>query len=316
MTERTGSELWDHYYNWLVQTRKSEYTICEYRRTLWDFWIYVDKLDEPATVTKKDLGRFLSRTSRKPGNVGQPLSATSVNSNALVITRAYRWFAEQALLGRRKNPLSGYDIPKLVDLPPRCLEPDDLTHLLVQAKASDPRMGTMLWMAYGLGMRVGEIARARREHLHPGRAAEPGKDGKPGKPGKPTTIEIHGKGGRRRVVPINNPGAVACFDAYLPGRPAKGPLIDNRRFPGRPLDPRSVSRLMGDFLHAQGITESAHSLRHTFATYLMEEGVSLRGVQRLLGHAKSSTTERYTQRFDGEAWEGAARLPDPTAGLE
>jgi site-specific recombinase XerD len=298
---RPAVELWGHYRAWLEQTRKSPRTILTYHRVLFDFWTYSGKMDEPATATKRDLGRFLSRTSRRPGNNGLPLKEATVNGQAAIVTHAYRWFADQALLGRRKNPLAGYDIPKLVQLPPRCLDVDDVGRVIEEAQLHDPRMATMLWMAYGLGMRVGEISQARIEHIRPGRARQP------------MSLEILGKGGRRRIIPISGPAA-PWMEAYLATQPRKGPVVSQqgKGREGRPLKPDTLSKAIGTYLHAQGIAESAHALRHTFATYLMQEGGSLRGVQRLLGHASSKTTERYTQSYDGEAWQLAARLPDPT----
>jgi integrase/recombinase XerC len=125
------------------------------------------------------------------------------------------------------------------------------------------------------------------------------------------SLEIYGKGGKRRVNPITGPAA-AWMEAYLETRPRRGPLIENQRWPDRALKPTYACAMMSSFLKAQGIHDTAHALRHTFATYLMQEGGSLRGVQRLLGHASSQTTERYTQAYDGEAWQVASRLPDPT----
>ncbi len=298
--ERTGAELWGTYRAWMEQTRKSPDTIHSYRVVLFDFWRHAGKMDAPATVTKRDLGRFLSKTAAAgKRNHGQPLAEGTQHVYAVRVIRAYRWFAEQGLLGRRKNPLLGYDVPKKVELPPRCLDVDDVGRVIEEAQLSDPRMAMMLWMAYGLGMRVGEIAKARVEHIRPGRA------------GQPMSLEIYGKGGKRRVNPITGPAA-AWMEAYLETCPRRGPLIPNGRYPGQPLTSRYVARTMSNFLRAQGIHDTAHALRHTFATFLMQEGGSLRGVQRLLGHASSATTERYTQAYDGEAWTVASRLPDPT----
>jgi integrase/recombinase XerC len=296
---RTGGQLWGHYRAWLEQTRKSPATIDAYRGVLYDFWIFAGKLDDPATITKQDLGRFLSQTTRGRGREGRPFTDNTIHHYAKRIMRAYRWFADQALLGRRKNPLAGYDLPKVIDLPPRCLDIEDVGRIIEEAQRSNPRMATMLWLAYGMGMRVGEIARARVEHIRPARG------------GQPMALEIFGKGRRQRINPITGPAA-AWLGAYLETRPRRGPLIPNEQFPDRPLAPETVTGMMSKYLHAQGINETAHALRHTFATYLMQEGGSLRGVQRLLGHSSSKTTERYTQSYDGEAWQVAAKLPDPT----
>jgi integrase/recombinase XerC len=124
-------------------------------------------------------------------------------------------------------------------------------------------------------------------------------------------IEVHGKGGKTRIVPVLGEAA-DWLDAYLPTRPRIGPLVANVGYgrEGRPLLPSTVCRLLGDFMRSLNIGESAHSLRHTYATQLLiESNGNLRAVQRLLGHASSKTTERYTARWDGEANTVAAMLP-------
>jgi integrase/recombinase XerC len=108
------------------------------------------------------------------------------------------------------------------------------------------------------------------------------------------TVRVLGKGGKERVVPFGRPAARA-LDAYLGGRAsARGPLFVNGR--GGRLSVRSVHTLVKRGARAAGIDRrvSPHTLRHTFATHLLDGGADLRVVQELLGHSRLTTTQRYT----------------------
>jgi integrase/recombinase XerC len=108
------------------------------------------------------------------------------------------------------------------------------------------------------------------------------------------TVRVLGKGSRERIVPFGR-GAARALGAYLGGRPdARGPLFVNAR--GGRLTPRSVQTLVKRAARASGVERrvSPHTLRHTFATHLLDGGADLRVVQELLGHSRLSTTQRYT----------------------
>jgi len=106
-------------------------------------------------------------------------------------------------------------------------------------------------------------------------------------------VEVFGKGRKERIVPIGRK-AIEAVRAYLAVRPADGKgLFCNPR--GGRLTGRSIDRIVKKYM--RGVDRPAltpHSLRHTFATHLLEGGADLRSVQELLGHASLSTTQRYT----------------------
>jgi integrase/recombinase XerC len=108
------------------------------------------------------------------------------------------------------------------------------------------------------------------------------------------TVRVRGKGGKERIVPVGD-AALRAVDAYLALRGEDdGPLF--RNFHGGRLTVRSVHRIVRASARAAGLTRrvSPHTLRHTFATHMLDAGADLRLIQDLLGHSSLSTTQRYT----------------------
>jgi len=107
-----------------------------------------------------------------------------------------------------------------------------------------------------------------------------------------STVRVVGKGRKERIVPFGSRAARA-LERCLAGR-ERGPLFVNAR--GGRLSTRSVRVIVHRAARAAGITRrvSPHTLRHTFATHLLDAGADLRAIQELLGHSRLSTTQRYT----------------------
>jgi integrase/recombinase XerC len=140
------------------------------------------------------------------------------------------------------------------------------------------RDAAILEMLYGTGLRVSELTGLDLGDI----------DDETG------TVRVVGKGNKERIVPFGSKAAQALA-AWLAHRgDGAGPLFRGRR--GRRIDPREVYRVVGARARGAGITRTVgpHTLRHTFATHLLDAGADLRAIQELLGHSRLSTTQRYT----------------------
>jgi integrase/recombinase XerC len=172
------------------------------------------------------------------------------------------------------------------------LTKDDATALMdfpVGQTGSSLRDCALLETLYSTGARVSELVGINLEDL---RLSE-------------GLVHLRGKGRKERIVPIGNV-ALRAIEAYL-GQP---PLTDSQRlttkttgvpFPvfrnrrGGRLTTRSVARIVASYSsRLAGGSVSPHTLRHSFATHLLDEGADLRSIQEMLGHASLSTTQKYT----------------------
>ncbi len=198
------------------------------------------------------------------------------------------FFRFQVRLGARaSDPTDGLPGPKPERRLPAPLGVTECEQL-IDAPAPHPRPAleardrAMFDLLYGTGLRVSELTRLSVRDLDRDRAE----------------LRVQGKGNRQRVVPI--PGlALESLLAYLEPRVRPGllnePLLLNAR--GGRLSPRGVRKILRRRLLEVGIARpvTPHTLRHSYATHLLDADVDLRAIQELLGHERLSTTQRYTQ---------------------
>lgn len=195
---------------------------------------------------------------------------------------------------RAEDPTRLLDGPRLSRPLPTYLSIEDIEGLITKAESlegpSGTRLRVMLELVYGAGLRVSELVGLRLSAI--------GQDG--------MALRITGKGGRERLVPLTDPARIALAD-YLPHREhflAAGQRIQDCPwlFPSKRGKDGTVSRqrffqLIKDLAQKAGLDPSKispHSLRHAFATHLIEGGADLRSVQKMLGHADIATTQIYT----------------------
>jgi integrase/recombinase XerC/integrase/recombinase XerD len=187
------------------------------------------------------------------------------------------------------NPADLVPSPRREERLPRVLKPAEAEALLDRIPARTPlelRDRAMVEVAYGAGLRAEELVRLDLSDVS--------FDGE--------ELRVEGKGGRTRVVPAGEPAwrAISRYlerarPALLGARRDEPALLVSRS--GRRLSTSDVRRRIGRWVHAAALQGgvSPHTLRHSFATHLLEGGADLRAIQELLGHATISTTQTYTR---------------------
>jgi integrase/recombinase XerC len=181
----------------------------------------------------------------------------------------------------RANPARELRTPRLPARLPGHLPIDQSEALFRQAFGDDEagrRDRAILELLYASGLRVAELSGLDVDDVD---LREGG-------------VRVLGKGRKERVVPIGR-HAIDALRGYLGGRETgRGPLFRNRR--GGRLTVRSLHRIVRGRARAAGLAGrvTPHTLRHTFATHLLDAGADLRLIQELLGHARLTTTQRYT----------------------
>lgn len=210
-------------------------------------------------------------------------------------TAARKLAAIRTFLGylRREELIDG-DPGSLVGTPkrevrmPAHLSEDEMTRLLEAASGEAPlgrRDRAILELFYASGLRLSELAGLDVDAVNLGSKM----------------ARVLGKGGRERFVPFNTSTQRALgrwlIDREVLRKPAprdrREPLFVNYR--GGRLTGRSIDRLLRRYASASAQQPmSPHALRHSFATHLLQRGADLRAIQELLGHARLSTTQRYT----------------------
>jgi integrase/recombinase XerC len=207
----------------------------------------------------------------------------------------YRWALADGRMPR--DPSSSLGRPKVVNRLPTVLRPSE-AEALVEAPPIDGTDGgagdqaagravalrdrAVLELLYGSGLRVSEVAGLTVESVDLARGR----------------VLVMGKGSKEREVPMSDPAVEAVRQWLSEGRAllATGSpsLFFNRK--GRPIGPRDIRALVegysGRLLPGRRVTP--HTLRHSYATHLLEGGADIRAVQELLGHATVATTQRYT----------------------
>ena len=270
---------------------QAEHTERTYAALLGNFLAWADKhgFKDWKDVTLRHLMDFLederSRALKEPEGGARRLSSESLYLQIAAL-RAFFNFAEAEKF-LPQNAAENLSMPRRWKRLPRSLSGSEIERLLKEETPATPWSlcdQAVLELAYASGLRLAELRGARLEHLH----LEAG------------FLSVIGKGNKERVVPVGRK-AIEAIGRYLEaGRPklltAKSPanLFLNRR--GRPFGATTMWNRIKRRARLAGIGRNVtpHTLRHSFATHLLENGADLRVIQELLGHANISTTEVYT----------------------
>jgi integrase/recombinase XerD len=238
----------------------------------------------PVDVTSRILREFVYHLK----DVG--LSPSSIRRNISAIRTYFRFLLADGVVTR--DPSERLETPKRWRTLPEVLTVAEIERLLASPTLDDQlvfRDRAMLELAYGAGLRVSEwITLGTKDVLI-----------------EDKLVRVFGKGSKERLVPIGR-SAIAAVATYLAHRPeleargkgGKGVLFLNAR--GEPLTRMGAWKILRRHVDRSGIEKevSPHTLRHSFATHLLEGGADLRSVQEMLGHADLATTELYTHVSD------------------
>jgi integrase/recombinase XerC len=251
----------------------SPHTLRGYRSDLLEFGRFLGPSSALDGVDQRTVRAYLAHLH------GRGLGAASVARKLAALRSWFRFLVRRGVLA--KNAAREVRGPRL----PRKLVsflPIDEATALVEAKAvggdARARDVAILELLYATGLRVSELAGLDLGEVD--RSAR--------------TVRVLGKGRKERIVPFGGQAARA-LEAYLAWRAeSRGPLFINRR--GGRLTVRAIHAIVRRSARAAGITRrvSPHTLRHTFATHLLDAGADLRVIQEFLGHSRLSTTQRYT----------------------
>jgi tyrosine recombinase XerC len=215
------------------------------------------------------------------------LSRSSAARHLSSLRSFFRYLMRESVVD--VNPARGVATPRREKHLPSVMQPADIVLLLEQPDLSTPlglRDRAFLELMYASGLRISELVGVDIDDIEL----------------RARLVKVRGKGAKERIVPFGSK-AEEAIRAYLPTRetpPDENALFVNYR--GERITARSVRRLFEKYVRAAALRSgiSPHTMRHSFATHLLNAGADLRGIQELLGHASLSTTQKYTHLHDGE----------------
>ncbi|MFJ4225913.1 site-specific tyrosine recombinase XerD [Microbacterium sp. NPDC089695] len=266
-----------------IERGLSEHTVAAYRRDLdvYRAWLTGEGIADTGEITPAVVGRFVAeRAASDP-----PPAATSLARLQSSVRGWHRFLAREGI--EDDDPSGRLRPPKAPRRLPKALTIDQVERLLAAPSGDEPlgiRDRALLELLYATGARVSEAVGLDVDDLSHG-----------------DVLRLRGKGSKERIVPVGS-YARAAMDAYLtrvrPGLAAKG-RASARVFlgaRGAPLSRQSAWLVIRDAAERAQITAevSPHTLRHSFATHLLQGGADVRVVQELLGHASVATTQIYT----------------------
>lgn len=279
-TEHTEDLLLDQFLNYIkIEKGLSANTIFAYSHDLIYFFEFLKKHD--ISVLQADQNTLISFISEE----SKRLSSKSMARYLVSIRMFYRFLISEGTI--EQNPTSLMSIPKLHQSLPDVLTKNEVGILLKQ-----PFMHTVLGkrdiaileLLYATGLRVTELISLKINNMN----MEAG------------YIRTIGKGSKERIIPMGSK-SIDSIKLYL--HSARPSLLKNQKFSnlflngmGKPLTRQGVWKIIKNYASKAGInkTVTPHTLRHSFATHLLEGGADLRSVQIMLGHSDISTTQIYT----------------------
>ena len=260
------------YLNFLdVEKGLSQNTIDAYNRDLSDFFDFCSvELDE---IQRTQINSYIRNLHEKK------YSPTSIMRKIASLRGFFKWACANEII--KTNPALTLEQPKVPQRLPKVISPQEIEEILNQNLNKTEKV--IVELLYGCGLRVSELVNLKINDYD--------LNGK--------YLECTGKGSKDRIVPLGKKAIIAIKN-YLPEREyliqkfnlvTKNLLINDK---GKTINRQEIYTFIHNHGKMLNKTISPHTLRHSFATHLLENGADLRVVQELLGHSDVSTTQLYT----------------------
>ena len=264
-----------------IEKGLSQNTIESYGRDLFKFEEYLKShgIEKPKEVKKNNISKYLYFLKDKD------LAASSISRNLVAVKMFFRFLVTEHVL--KEDAAGLLESPRLTQSLPDVMDVGEVTSILEAPNKRDTlgvRDTAALELMYATGMRVSELVGLVLNNLN----MDVG------------FIRCSGKGGKERIIPVGRKAKIA-LEKYieksrpklLKNSPDKHIFISRL---GKKISRQSFWKMIKKYTKLAGIKKdiSPHTLRHSFATHLLEKGADLRSVQEMLGHADISTTQIYT----------------------
>ncbi|MDP2654014.1 MAG: site-specific tyrosine recombinase XerD [Candidatus Omnitrophota bacterium] len=274
--------LIDDFINFLsVERGLAQNTLVSYRRDLEKYTRYLAelKIASPDAVKRDHVTDFIYRLKQ------QKLSTPSICRNLAAVKMFHRYLVRERL--SKEDPTTLVETPKIWQRVPDVLTQQEVQSMINASQGKgwqQIRDHAILELFYASGMRVSELANLNYEHIN----FDVG------------YVRCIGKGQKERIIPIGQKSRDAV-EKYC--RDVRGPALKTRPTAvlflsrlGKKLSRQSIWKIIKFYARKANIKKviKPHTLRHSFATHLLEGGADLRSVQEMLGHSDISTTQIYT----------------------
>ena len=268
-----------------VERGLSTHSLSAYERDLALYGRYLARLgtDDPLTASEDDLTGFVAWLREQFTPAGKPYAASTVARTLVSVRGLHRFLVKEGLAGA--DPSTELSGPRPKRPLPKALRLEQIERLLASPMGDEPvalRDRAMLELLYAAGLRITELVDLDVDDVDL----------------EARSVRCFGKGRKERIVPIGRVAAQAVDAWLVRGRPAMAPaapaLFCNRR--GGRLTRQGGWKIVKRHAEDAGLSDevSPHTLRHSFATHLIDGGADVRVVQELLGHASVNTTQVYT----------------------
>lgn len=264
------------YINYLkIERQLSPNTIDSYTRDLEDFYKFTGKSYK--FVVKDDFINYIAYLNKK-------ISARSINRHIVSIKNYFKFLERNNLISNNPTTeITGLKMPKKM---PRILSEEDINNLLdlPLEDAYDYRNKAMLELMYSSGLRVSELLSLEVNNID----------------FNMNLVRVYGKGSKERIVPIDDIATKYLFEyiniyrnTLLRNKESDILFLNSR---GSKLSRQGFFKILKEIAREKGIKKelSPHTIRHSFATHLLNNGADLRSIQTMLGHENIETTQIYT----------------------